>query len=157
VVDLECIGSNGGLKFNVELDDNIISSVFVIDIDVNNPVIVFINITIKEDSPFEFNSLSFSSDVNFKLDFDFMDIDVELLSDFSSVIGNIDFVLDINLFDLILQSHVNLSSIDCDIVGDSDFEFIDDGFVVKVKFNSSLVNDVKGVNFDFTNDSEFVV
>lgn len=42
-------------------------------------------------------------------------------------------------------------------MSNGDFEFIDDGFKVEVKFNCSLVNNPEGVSFEFTNDSDLVV
>lgn len=61
--------------------------------------------------PFNFNSLFFSFDINFKIDLEFLNVDIELFCDLGSVVGNIDFVLNINLFDFVCQFNVNFFSI----------------------------------------------
>ena len=54
-------------------------------------------------------------------------------------------------FDFCLQSNVNLSSINFNIVGESDIDFMDDGFEVEVKFECSLFNFIGNVDFNIFN------
>lgn len=125
--------------------------------DLEDQVITFVCESINEESPFEFNSFSFSSDVNFKFDLEFSDVDIKGMSDLCSLGGDGNFVIVIDDFDFGLQSDVNFSSINFNLVGQSDFELMDDGFEVEVKFKSSLFNLKVNVDFKVMDELNLVI
>jgi len=73
VGDFETVGSNGGIEFKFEIDDH--ESLIFLELcyDFSIPVVPFVGVSLNEDDPFVFDSLGFSSNIDFKLNFEIVD------------------------------------------------------------------------------------
>lgn len=99
--NLESVGIDGGSEFKIEFNDGSLLFLLVLVLNIKDPVIPVIVVSLEEDGPFLFNSFFFSSDINFKFNFNFCDVDIELMSNFSSMEEEIFIKFKVNKFDLV--------------------------------------------------------
>lgn len=66
MVDLESVVLDGEFEFDVELNDGILSLVFVFELNISDPVSPVIAVIVKEEVPFNLYSFFLSGDVDFK-------------------------------------------------------------------------------------------
>lgn len=79
--DFESIDLNGSGEFKFEFDNGNSLSFLEFELNFEDPVGPVIGVSFNEDSPFYFYSLSFFSDSEFKIDFEIIDVDIELMGD----------------------------------------------------------------------------